>query len=39
MRGIHDAVMAGNLTLEQQARVLEKAFDVAKLSATNLLSG
>lgn len=26
MRGIHDAVMAGNLTLEQQARVLEKAF-------------
>ncbi|WP_455592230.1 glycosyl hydrolase 115 family protein [Bacteroides sp.] len=27
MRGIHDAVMAGNLTLEQQARVLEKAFD------------
>ena len=25
--GIHDAVMAGNLTLEQQARVLEKAFD------------
>lgn len=27
MRGIHDAVMAGNLTLEEQARVLEKAFD------------
>lgn len=27
MRGIHDAVMAGNLTLEQQARVLERAFD------------
>ena len=27
MRGIHDAVMAGNLTLGQQARVLEKAFD------------
>lgn len=27
MRGIHDAVMAGNLTLEQQARVLEKAFN------------
>lgn len=26
MRGIHDAVMAGNLTLEDQARVLEKAF-------------
>ena len=24
MRGIHDAVMAGNLTLDQQARVLEK---------------
>ena len=27
MRGIHDAVMAGNLTLEEQARVLERAFD------------
>ena len=27
MRGIHDAVMAGNLTLEEQARVLEKVFD------------
>ena len=27
MRGIHDAVMAGNLSLEEQARVLEKAFD------------
>lgn len=27
MRGIHDAVMAGNLTLEEQAHVLEKAFD------------
>lgn len=27
MRGIHDAVMAGNLTQEEQARVLEKAFD------------
>ncbi len=27
MRGIHDAVMAGNLTLEGQARVLGKAFD------------
>ena len=27
MRGIHDAVMAGNLSLEEQARVLERAFD------------
>lgn len=27
MRGIHDAVMAGNLTLEEQTHVLEKAFD------------
>jgi len=27
MRGVHDAVMAGNLRLEQQARVLENAFD------------
>lgn len=27
MRGIHDAVMAGNLSLEEQARVLEQAFD------------
>ena len=26
MRGIHDAVMAGNLSLEEQAKVLEKAF-------------
>lgn len=26
MRGIHDAVMAGNLKLEQQAKVLERAF-------------
>lgn len=26
MRGIHDAVMAGDLSLEEQARVLEKAF-------------
>lgn len=27
MRGIHDAVMAGNLTVEEQAKVLKKAFD------------
>ena len=27
MRGIHDAVMAGNLPLEKQARVLENAFE------------
>jgi hypothetical protein len=27
LRGIHDAVMAGNLPLEEQAKVLEKAFD------------
>ncbi|WP_277510998.1 glycosyl hydrolase 115 family protein [Ereboglobus sp. PH5-5] len=27
MRGIHDSVMAGNLTLAQQARLLEKVFD------------
>ena len=37
MRGIHDAVMAGNLTLEEQARVLEKVFDDQRQMLSDVL--